>query len=403
MKTSGIPVVALAVPVMTKGVVRAVYVGYFRADDNPLETYNQRLRYGITGKSFLIDSNENVIASSVVGLVGTKVSIPSVSTALASGARGFTEYRAGGAAMVASYSPIDIGGWSAITTQTKVEFFGPIQSSSLHVALALVGLLVVAAAALFVMNYKRQMALAKAYEYKGQLLANTTHELKTPLTAIRGAAVTLGMRWRTMSEQQVDQFLGIIHRRCDGLSKLIERILLGARLEAGREVALNPAPVDVLGLLRTTSEEFKDVSPKHHILLAGPEDVWVNADREALDQVLGLLLENAIKYSPDGGEIRVAAIDGERSVTISVSDQGVGMSEEDRAHVFEPYFRAARGDRTRFSGVGLGLSIARHLVQRHGGELTVESQPGVGSTFRFTLPKTESPAVHAADLTGAQR
>ena len=403
MHTTGLPVVALAVPVSTKGVVRAVYVGYFRADNNPLETYNQRLRYGSTGKSFLVDANGDVIASSIAGLVGTKLSIPAVSRALAQSGRGFIAYKDSGKQMVASYSSIDIGGWSAITTQTSAEFFGPIQSGGLHVALALVGLLVVAAAGLFVMNHKRQMALAKAYEYKGQLLANTTHELKTPLTAIRGASVTLGMRWRTMSEQQIDQFLGIIHRRCDGLSKLIDRILLGARLEAGREVALTPAPVEVLGALRAITQEFKDVSPKHQILLAGPENVWVKADSEALDQVTGLLLENAIKYSPEGGEVRVDAVDGPRFVTISISDQGVGMTDEDRAHIFEPYFRASRGDTNRFGGVGLGLSIARHLVQRSGGELTVDSTAGIGSTFRFTMPKTASPMAAAPTLTGAER
>jgi len=256
---------------------------------------------------------------------------------------------------------------------------------------------------LFVMNHKRQMALAKAYEYKGQLLANTTHELKTPLTAIRGAAVTLGMRWRTMSAEQVDQFLGIIHRRCDGLSKLIERILLGARLEAGREVALNPAPTDVLGSLRAITSEFKDVSPKHPVLLAAPADVWVNADPEALDQVLGLLLENAIKYSPEGGEVRVTALDGPRSVAISVSDHGVGMSAEEREHIFEPYFRASRGNSNPFGGVGLGLSIVRHLVERSGGAITVESTPGHGSTFTITLPKIASPAAPAMLLEGADR
>jgi signal transduction histidine kinase len=206
-----------------------------------------------------------------------------------------------------------------------------------------------------------------------------------------------------MSAEQVDQFLGIIHRRCDGLSKLIERILLGARLEAGREVALNPVPTDVLGSLRAITSEFKDVSPRHPVLLAAPENVLVNADPEALDQIFGLLLENAIKYSPEGGEVRVAAIDGPRSVAISVSDHGVGMTAEEREHIFEPYFRAARGDSSRFGGVGLGLSIVRHLVERSGGTITVESAPDDGSTFTITLPKIASPIEPAMSLEGADR
>jgi signal transduction histidine kinase len=204
-----------------------------------------------------------------------------------------------------------------------------------------------------------------------------------------------------MSAEQIDQFLGIIHRRCDGLSKLIDRILLGARLEAGREVALNPRPTDLLGSLRAIASEFKDVSPKHPVLLAAPENVWVDVDPEALDQIVGLLLENAIKYSPEGGEVRIAALDGSRTVTISVSDHGVGMALGDQEHIFDPYFRAARGDSNRFGGVGLGLSIAHHLVQGSGGDIRVESTPGAGTTFSFTLPRVQSPLEHATSLAGA--
>ncbi|TMK81197.1 MAG: hypothetical protein E6G46_08235 [Actinobacteria bacterium] len=389
MTVSKVPVVALAVPVQSGGQTAAIFIGYFRADDNPLETYNERLHYGKSGRALLIDSTGTLVAAGDRTMVGKKFGDASVLRALAAQHSGFIEYTSHGTRMVASFSEDGIGGWASITTQSAAEFFGPIRSGGLHVALALAGLLVVAAAALFLMNHKRQMALAKAYEYKGQLLANTTHELKTP--------------WRTMSAEQVDQFLGIIHRRCDGLSKLIERILLGARLEAGREVALNPVPTDVLGSLRAITSEFKDVSPKHPILLAAPENVWVDADPEALDQIFGLLLENAIKYSPEGGEVRIAAIDGPRSVSISISDHGVGMSAEERAHIFEPYFRAARGDSSRFGGVGLGLSIVGHLVDRSGGTITVESTPGDGSTFTITLPKVVAPIAPALALEGADR
>jgi signal transduction histidine kinase len=403
MKVSSIPVVALAVPVQTHGVTRAIFIGYFRADSNPLETYNARLHYGKTGRALLLDSTGTLVATSDPRKVGTKFTAVPVLRAISHGQDGFLEFSNHGTRMIASYSAVGIGGWTSVTTQSAAEFFGPIRSGGLHVALALAGLLVVAAAALFLMNHKRQMALTKAYEYKGQLLANTTHELKTPLTAIRGAAVTLGMRWRTMSAEQVDQFLGIIHRRCDGLSKLIERILLGARLEAGREVALNPVPTDVLGSLRAITSEFKDVSPKHPILLAAPEDVRVSADPEALDQIFGLLLENAIKYSPDGGDVRVTAIDGPRTVAISVADHGVGMTTEEKEHIFEPYFRAARGDSTPFAGVGLGLSIVGHLVARSGGTIAVESIRGEGSTFTVTLPKAATSASSAVSLEGAGR
>jgi signal transduction histidine kinase len=405
MHVKDIPVVALAVPVAdTKGTPRAVYVGFFRADRNPLQTYNERLHYGKTGRATLVDSTGTIVAATDPKQVGTKFASASVLQKAASGAPGFAEYTDHGVRTIAAYASDDIGGWASINTQTAAEFFGPIRSGGLHVALALAALLVVAAAGLFVLNHKRQMALAKAYEYKGQLLANTTHELKTPLTAIRGAAVTLGMRWRTMKPEQIDQFLGIIHRRCDGLSKLIERILLGARLEAGREIATNPVPTELTGALRAITSEFEDVSPKHPIALNGADGTWVNVDPDALDQVFGLLLENAIKYSPDGGEVAVRARSHNGSVVVDVSDHGVGISPADLQHIFDPYYRASRSDSGRYSGVGLGLSIVKHLVQRSGGDVTVDSTPGQGTTFTVTLPKCEPPKqVAAVELMGADR
>ena len=389
MTVSSVPVVALAVPVQKGGETAAIFIGYFRADDNPLETYNERLHYGKSGRALLIDSTGTLVAAGDRTRVGKKFDDAPVLRALAARHSGFIEYTSHGTRMIASFSEDGIGGWASITTQSAAEFFGAIRSGGLHVALALAGLLVVAAAALFLMNHKRQMALARAYEYKGQLLANTTHELKTPLTAIRGAAVTLGMRWRTMSAEQVDQFLGIIHRRCDGLSKLIERILLGARLEAGREVALYPVPTDVLGSLRAITSEFKDVSPKHPVLLAAPEDVWVNADPEALDQVLGLLLENAIKYSPEGGHVEVEASEQDGGVRFSVRDEGLGIDPEDQDRIFEKFYRADPQMVRGVGGTGLGLYICKELVSRMGGRIWVEPNGDKGSAFFFELQTAE--------------
>jgi signal transduction histidine kinase len=405
MKVKGIPVVALAVPVVdAKAVPRAIYIGFFRADRNPLQTYNERLHYGKTGRATLIDSTGTIIATTDPKQVGEKFPSAVVLQRAATGEPGFAEYSDHGITMIAAYASDDIGGWVSINTQTAAEFFGPIQSGGLHIYLALAALLVVAAAALFVLNHKRQEALAKAYEYKGQLLANTTHELKTPLTAIRGAAVTLGMRWRTMKPEQIDQFLGIIHRRCDGLSKLIERILLGARLEAGREIAINAVPTELTGTLRAITSEFEDVSPRHPIVLSGADGVWVNADPDALDQVFGLLLENAIKYSPDGGEVRVDARAHNGSVSVAVADRGVGIAAADLGHIFDPYYRAPRSDSGRYSGVGLGLSIVKHLVERSGGEVAVDSTPGAGTTFTVTLPRCEPPMQPAAvEMTRVER
>jgi two-component system sensor histidine kinase VicK len=203
--------------------------------------------------------------------------------------------------------------------------------------------------------------------------------------------MTLGTRWRDMAPEQIDTFLGMIHRRCDGLQKLIDKILTGARLEAGREIPMNLEPIDVAGVLRRIAAEFSDVSPRHEIVVVAGE-AWATADPVALDQVLGLLTENALKYSPDGGQVRLEAERRGSQLLVRVEDHGVGMNAEAIEHAFEPYYRASRGNAQRAGGVGLGLSIARHLVRRQGGDISVVSAEGIGSVFTFTLHAAEAPA-----------
>ena len=397
MKYRGVPLVALAVPVERNGTPRALLIGYFRADRNALQSYNERLHYGRTGVGYMVDSTGTVVASTDPSAVGTAIPSSPALAAMAAGRAGFVDVVRHGAHMTVAYAAVGIGGWGLVVEQPSAEFFGPIRSGTFREDLALLAVLMIAAGLITALNHRRQVALRKAYDYKGELLANTTHELKTPLTAIRGAAMTLGTRWRDMSPGQIDTFLGMIHRRCDGLQKLVDKILTGARLEAGREVPVSLEPVDVSGVLRRIAAEFADASPRHEIAVA-THDVWANADPAALDQVLGLLTENAIKYSPDGGQIRLEATRRGDEIVVRVEDHGVGMDAEAREHAFEPYYRASRGNAQRAGGVGLGLSIARHLVQREGGEISVTSVEGAGSVFTFTLAAVEAPSNAPADL-----
>lgn len=397
------PLVAMGVPIMDGRIPRAVLVAYFRTDTGPLQTYNERLLIAETGRGYMIDSEGTVVASGNEDAVGGPMPPSPAVDAVLAGRSGFAEFSRDGIPMIVSYSPVEFGGWAVLTEQRADEFFGPIRAGGFRTQVALLALLVVAASALMVLNHKRKEALARAYEYKGQLLANTTHELKTPLTAIRGAAMTLGVRWRDMEPDQVDQFLGIVHRRCDDLGTLIERILLGARLEAGQEIALAPEVHDLAGTLRRIAMEFAAVSPRHTIVADVPEVVWASYDERSLDQVLGLLVENAIKYSPDGGRITVSARQDDDGVLLGVADHGVGIDAEDLEHIFDPYFKASRGDTAVAGGVGLGLSIARHLVRRHGADLHVVSTPGDGTSFWFRLPAAEPPATGVVELEEATR
>ncbi len=386
MSVGETPIVGLGLPIMSGATPRALLLAFFRAETSPLQQYNERLTYGRRGVGYIVDSSGIVVSSTKRGFVGTRLDVSRMAGALA---RSRSETRTvpwSGGDVVAAYAPLRIGGWSIVNVEPEADFFGPVRSGSLRTTAALLALLVVAAASVAISNAKRHRALAKAYEYKGELLANTTHELKTPLTAIRGAAMTLGLRRRDMSDEQVDLFLGMIHRRTQALQKLVDRILTGARLEAGREVPISPEPVDVSETLVRLAAEFADSSPRHQIDVSAPEGVRVHADPVALDQVLGLLMENAIKYSPDGGTVRVDATPAGEFVSFRVADNGIGVGADDIPHVFDAYFKAWRGDRQSFGGVGLGLSIAKHLVERHGGRISVVSTEGVGTVFTFTLP-----------------
>ena len=396
MLVGRVPVVALAVPVVRSTVPRAIFVAFFRADRSPLQTYNTKLRYGRTGRSYLLDSAGGVISSENPADIGRPFPGEPVLRALQTGSEGFVHYMADGKHMVASYAPVGIGGWGSVIVQRSDEFFGPIAAGGFRVGVALLALLFVAAAGFVAMNHKRQMALRKAYEYKGELLANTTHELKTPLTAIRGAALTLGTRWRTMEPEQVDAFLSIIHRRSDGLGKLIERVLIGARLDAGRELRFETSPVRIAGAVDQIVADFGDASPRHSFAVSVPADLWATADPDAFEQTLGLLLENAIKYSPDGGAVSIDARVAGAMVEVLVRDHGIGISSEDVGHIFEPYYKASRGDAQRFAGVGLGLAIARRLTLEQGGDMRVTSEPGAGSVFSFSLPRCDPPQVEPA-------
>lgn len=391
MNVDGTPMVALAVPAMQAGAPRALFVAFFRPDQSPLQVYTQGLDHGVGAIGEIVDSGGTVVTSSDPARIGERVAAPA-RDALGAGEAGFLEFDADRETMTAAVHPIGLGGWGDVITQPASEFFGPIRSGGFQVLLALISLLLVAAAGLAILNHFRQRALRTAYEYKGQLLANTTHELKTPLTAIRGAATTLTERWRELPGDTVEQLIAMIHRRSDCLAKLVDRILMGARLDAGRELQMRPGPVEVRRLLGRLAADFADTTPHHSFVVDAPDGVRAHVDPEALDQVVGMLLENAVKYSPEGGPIKLKADARGDQVVIRVVDHGIGISPEDQRHIFEPYYRANRGDDQRYGGVGLGLAIVRHLVESNDGRISVASEPGRGTVFSLVLPRAEDAA-----------
>jgi two-component system phosphate regulon sensor histidine kinase PhoR len=221
-----------------------------------------------------------------------------------------------------------------------------------------------------------------------EFVANASHELKTPLTAIRGFAETL-LAGSVPPEKARDQ-LDVIVRNAERLENLIADMMELSRIES-RRGALQPSEVDVGRLARAL---LTDLGPRlgARALTAEVKDAeavpaW--ADRRAVEQVLSNLLDNAAKYTDAGGSIRVEVGALANAVQVTVSDTGIGIPPEDQAHIFERFYRVDESRSRALGGTGLGLSIVRHLVQSLGGEIRLESQVGVGSSFRFTLPRAD--------------
>lgn len=223
---------------------------------------------------------------------------------------------------------------------------------------------------------------------KDLFFATTSHELKTPLTVVKGLATTLLRHWDRMSDDQRVDALETIERRAENLDRLIERILVGSRVQAGAYDII-PTPVEVGRLIEEIVPGFAAASPDHVVTaqVSDPPLPLVAGDRQVIDTILGHLLENAIKYSPAGGEVTVcaAAEDGGRRVVIAVRDQGIGI-DGDIDRLLRPFVQADSRTTRRFGGVGLGLYIVRKLTDALGAELSARNIDGGGSEFSVAFP-----------------
>jgi two-component system phosphate regulon sensor histidine kinase PhoR len=217
-------------------------------------------------------------------------------------------------------------------------------------------------------------------------VSNASHELKTPLTAIRGFAETL-LSGGVPPEDSA-RYLGIILRHAERLSLLVEGLLELSRAESG-QLALERMRLDVVEVARAVLQglegRLRERSLDASLSESGAAPAL--ADHTALVQILENLLDNAIKYTPPGGKIELRVSADPHWVHVSVSDTGIGIPESHRARIFERFYRVDTARSRALGGTGLGLAIAKHLVQDLGGQISVESAPGAGSTFRFTLPR----------------
>ncbi len=244
--------------------------------------------------------------------------------------------------------------------------------------------------------------LRQTERLRRELTANVSHELRTPLTSIKGFSETL-LDGAMRDEETCRRFLTIINSEADRLVKLVDDLLDLSRLESKR-LTLDLQPVDVSALVLHTVDKLRPLAQTQALALDQivPPGIWATGDRDRLEQVLTNLIDNALKYTPAGGRVEVRVARADHEVEVAVSDSGRGIRPEDLPHVFERFYRADRSRARALStprqgageaavgagsgGTGLGLAIAKHIVEAHGGRISVRSRLDEGSTFAFTLP-----------------
>lgn len=222
---------------------------------------------------------------------------------------------------------------------------------------------------------------------KSSFVAMASHELRTPLTAIKGFVSTLLMD-DGFSDDERREFYMIIDQECDRLTRLINDLLNTARIEAQESLKPHYTQVDLTALLEKTLLIQKQSTTRHDLKLDIRSPLpKIIADEDKLDQVLTNLLNNAIKYSPNGGEIIIHVVRDEHWITIGIQDQGLGIPKDQLNKVFDKFHRVNNEDNRRIYGTGLGLFLVKHLVESvHLGKIWVESEIGKGSTFLFRIP-----------------
>ena len=229
--------------------------------------------------------------------------------------------------------------------------------------------------------------LKKLERNREEFVANVSHELRTPLSLIKGYTETLLDGAKDNPEVSL-KFLQTIDRNAERLKLLIEDLLTISELESGR-LRLQLQPVALKPLVGKLCEDFKPRASSRDITLVNEmPELTVKADSDRVQQVLGDLVDNAIKYGRTAGTVAIRArATDDGVIELCVADDGPGIPEDARERIFERFYRVDKARSREQGGTGLGLSIVKHIVQSHGGRVWVESEPGKGSRFFFSLPQ----------------
>ena len=241
----------------------------------------------------------------------------------------------------------------------------------------------------FIVVFQNITESALLEKNRREFIANVSHELRTPLTSVKGATETI-IEDPEMPEPIKQRFLGMVINEADRMTRIVQDLLVLSRLD-NRRMTWRPTKFDLYAAVDgMCSALFAEAKAHRHTLVMQPESsepMPLFADKERIEQVVTNIIGNAIKYTPDGGEIRVSVCKDGKKYVISVADNGVGIPKEDLEHIFERFYRVDKSRSTDAGGTGLGLSIAKDIIDAHGGEITMDSEYGKGTTVIITLPE----------------
>ncbi len=234
----------------------------------------------------------------------------------------------------------------------------------------------------------------KTEQEQRDFVSNVSHELRTPLTSIKSYSEALSDgAWR--DEKIAPQFLDVIQSESNRMIRMIANLLDLSKMDGG-QITLQTDYVDlkriinhILDRLVFTLESDSNAGNYHFVREFTTRDIYVDIDQDRMTQVIDNILNNAVKYSPDGGTITVKIEDNHRSVIVRITDEGLGISKQDAEKLFDRFYRVDKARSREQGGSGLGLAISKEVIELHGGSIWVDSVEGEGSTFNFELPYTE--------------
>jgi signal transduction histidine kinase len=229
-----------------------------------------------------------------------------------------------------------------------------------------------------------------------QAMHFVTHEMRTPLSAIQGSSELISKY--ALTDEKRQQLSLLINSESKRLARMVEIFLNVERLSAG-QMELKREPIQVKELVAICVDRVRLLAERKHIAIelepiAGA--LQVTGDRELMEYACYNLLTNAVKYSPQRTQVTVSGFHESGHVRIAVRDQGIGMDQKEVRQIFRKFYRTKKAEESGEAGTGIGLSIVQQIVEQHGGEIEVSSQPGVGSCFTLVLPATTQPAVSVA-------